>query len=67
MSVGIDMPPQPTPNMNEWLPLWKLVRNRTEYFVPRFGLFMYWNRGPQGSRIFQMAVPIVRYLSLLFA
>ena len=64
---SIDMPPQPSPNMTEWLPLWKFVKNRTEYFVPRFGLFMYWNRGQQGSRIFHMAVPIVRCFSLLLA
>ena len=58
------MPQQPTPNMNEWLPRWKHLENRTTSFVSRLGLFMYWFRGVQSNRAFQMAIPAVRCFSL---
>ena len=70
MDVGwfIDSPMQPVPpNMSEWVPLWKLLENRTTFLFTRFGLFMYWVRGAQGTRAFQMAVPIVRCFSLLYS
>lgn len=60
------MPPQHTPNMSEWLPRWQILESRTKFFVSRLGLFMYWFRGVQSNRAFQMAIPTVRCFPFLF-